>query len=312
MMIPVVADLGERSIEPLGTMATVVLAAVVLWQLVRGIRRVRGTTLVAPLWWCVFAVLCVIAARLAGEWLPQTTAEQWIEPLRYAAAAGALCPMMAVLGAKRPQDRGWQLIVLSLWIILLLPAGQWLLFRPGDRLVINPAWGWFLAVLLVFGLLNYLPTRHWAAALLATAAQLVMLAPYLPLVPRGFESHTEWIALALALLAVLAVRWQSAKRDAAQRDVDRAWLEFRDLFGAVWAMRVAQRMNASAEMYGWNAQLTWQGFAAAEGEEPSEATLREVRRGLRSLLWRFVPPEWLDRWLSADSTASASDQVSAR
>ncbi|MEX0938574.1 MAG: hypothetical protein WDZ59_12000 [Pirellulales bacterium] len=299
MMLPVVADLGEPSIEPLRAVATLVLAAAVLWQVVRGIRRVRGTTLVAPLWWCVFAVLCVVAARLAGEWFPQTTAEQWIEPLRYAAAASSLCPMMAVLGAKRPQDRGWQLIVLSLWIILLLPAGQWLLFRPGDRLLINQAWGWFLAVLLVFGLLNYLPTRHWGASLLAASGQLALLAPYLPLVPVHFGAHAESIALGLTLVAVFWVKWRSKTCGHAQRDVDRAWLEFRDLFGAVWALRVAQRMNASAEMYGWNVQLTWQGFAATEGEEPSEATLRELRRGLRSLLWRFIPPEWVDRWLSA-------------
>ena len=43
-------------------------------------------------------------------------------PLDFAAAMIVFCPAMALLGAKRPQDKPWQLIVLSLWGILALPG----------------------------------------------------------------------------------------------------------------------------------------------------------------------------------------------
>ncbi len=65
----------------------------------------------------------------------------WAAPARYIAAMSTFSPIMALLGAKRPQDRGWQFIVATLWAILSLPACEWLLF--GGVAEIHPARFWF-------------------------------------------------------------------------------------------------------------------------------------------------------------------------
>src|SRR6185295_15343995 len=106
--------------------AAAVLGLLVLAILLKGSGGLRGTTLVAPWAWSALATLTVagseVAAGLAGD------LASWIVPLRFMAAMSAFCPIMAVLGAKRPQDRAWQFIVLSLWAVLCLPAAGWWLF----------------------------------------------------------------------------------------------------------------------------------------------------------------------------------------
>ena len=67
---------------------------------------------------------------------------------------------MAILGAKRPQNIGWQFIVGSLWIVLILPAADNVLLWRGGQLNIGAVREWFLTVLLFVGLSNYLLTRY--------------------------------------------------------------------------------------------------------------------------------------------------------
>jgi hypothetical protein len=85
-------------------------------------RKLRGTTLVGSQVWlgtCLVAVAAVdIWQTLAVERANASAAE----PLRFFAATLTFCPLMALMGAKRPQDRAWHFIVLSLWVVLALPA----------------------------------------------------------------------------------------------------------------------------------------------------------------------------------------------
>ncbi len=110
--------------------------AIGLWMigqtaLARGYRPLHGTTLRAVWWWSFIALGTVVATELAiGIMQPQDNS--WAEPLRFIAAASTFCPLVALLGAKRPQDRAWQWIVLSFWVILALPAAQAWLLRPGE------------------------------------------------------------------------------------------------------------------------------------------------------------------------------------
>ncbi len=68
----------------------------------------------------------------------------------------------------------------------------------------------------------------------------------------------------------------------------------RDDYGAVWALRVAQRMNESAARRNESVALGWHGFVIRDRGVPAEVIPPEVEAELRSLLGRFVSPAWID------------------
>ncbi|MEK6234926.1 MAG: hypothetical protein N2C14_09455, partial [Planctomycetales bacterium] len=133
-----------------------------------------------------------------------------------------------------------------------------------------------------------------------------------------FLSHASWKPAAalgcfLAGLALLALGFPAARK--AEHPADRAWLDFRDAFGALWGLRVAERFNAAAEQYDYGGRLRWHGLDAEileadvldpESLRPDDpANERELpenmRRVLEILLQRFVSREWLrDRRGSED------------
>lgn len=280
--------------------------------------KLAGTTLVAPWCWSLAALAALAATEIAiagaGSPMPD-----WAPPLRFAAAVGTLCPAMALMGAKRPQNRGWQLIVLSLWAILCLPSLEWLLFGgPRD---IHPARSWFLAILVGVTAVNGLGARFWPSSLLYCAGQLVLVIPFLTTnSPLGNSVGPIWglggIVLAWALMAA---GWP--RPAPARAPLDRVWLDFRDAFGMVWALRVMERINAAARMYDWPVRLSWHGFHdAAQGEagqggahqgdaqqsEPVDVPLA-VEKSLRSLLRRFVSPAWIEARLGRAAAGPTVD-----
>src|SRR4051794_207498 len=90
-------------------------------------RAVAGTTLTAPWWWSVVSLLALALAEFVTAFW-KSDSDPSAAALRFIAATSTFCPLMALLGAKRPQDRGWQFIVFSLWVVLALPGLEWLLF----------------------------------------------------------------------------------------------------------------------------------------------------------------------------------------
>jgi hypothetical protein len=201
------------------------------------------------------------------------------------------------LGAKRPQDFAWQFVVAALVGVLWLPAGQWWLARGGTRLELHAAWSWFLAALVLLGLANHLATRFWLPALLAATGQWMLLAPQLPLLACPLSDAARAIVgLALVVAALVAAVRTASRRRNSLTPLDRVWLDFRDAFGAAWALRVQQRIHASAAAYGWNLTLHWSGFATRDGAAthsipPDDAAA--ALAGLNGLLRRFVSPEWI-------------------
>ena len=132
----------------------------------------------APWAWAMAAVvfLGLVETLVVASGWGRAVSQQTIA-IRWLAVCATFCPAMAQLGAKRPQDRGWQWIVLSLWGILVMPAGESLfLDRP---LVVSSARSVFMWVLVGVGLVNMLPTRFGIAATIFAAAQVCLLMPYL-------------------------------------------------------------------------------------------------------------------------------------
>jgi hypothetical protein len=222
---------------------------------------------------------------------------------RYAAAVGAFCTLMAVLGAKRPQDRGWQWVVLSLWIIMLVPAMQAVAARSGQQLELFGAWRLLIWGLVAMGLLNFLPTRFALPAIIASVGQTLLLSPYLL---EG--THVErWRALGpvglfvAALTALLMARMRrpadggNDERVDPLRTFNDRWLRFRDGWGAFWGLRILQRVNQTAELSEWPVRLEWsRGFVGAASEDAApfiatldEQTIAHIEQTLDSLLRRF-------------------------
>lgn len=277
-------------------------AAVCGCALLKGYRRVAGTTLHACWWWCLASLVALALGSLA-LWGPLAGSDAWQSHARHAAGISTFCPLMALLGAKRPQDRAWQFIVLSLAGVLLLPSLTSLVDRPDAVLSLHGARQWFLAILIALGLFNGVATRFWPSSVLATAAQVVVLAPYLPWLEAAGESgmlagHSAYSA-GMACLAVAALLRAAGlpRRVRAEEPLDRLWLDFRDSYGAVWGLRVAERMSATGRIAGWPWRLGWNGFYAVDEAERTTPLSPETRlgmvRSLRALLRRFVSSGWI-------------------
>lgn len=289
----------------------VINAVVTLWAaaaLLLRWPRLRGTTLVAVWAWSLVALGAIALSEILIGTAAEGPSANWSRPLRFAAAMGSFCPIMAMLGAKRPQDRAWQFIVLSLWGILSLPAFEWLLFT-GVR-EIHPARFWFLIVLVGVGALNGLATRGWSSSLLYGLGQLALIAPFFPQAQTWLSGDRgAWPGLAL-LAAAWTLQALPRRPRSGGTALDRVWLDFRDAFGVVWSLRVAERMNASASMYHWPVMLHWQGFVPRESAADTTEVPAAVEESLRSLLRRFVSPAWIDERLGRlrENQATASGE----
>jgi hypothetical protein len=261
-----------------------------------GFRRLRGTTLSAPAAWAVVAALGVAVVEAGLAWRGQSADPMVASLWRYAAAAGTFCPLVGVLGAKRPQDRGWQWVVLSLWVILLVPAMQAVAARSGHRLELYGAWRFLLAALIAMGLLNYLPTRYALAAVLFAIGQTLLLGPYLfTVTASGDVLRVAGLALILAAAAtalVIASRRVAVLKGGGESSTtarfNLRWFAFRDGWGAFWGLRVMQRVNQTAELSGWPVRLEWwDGFAPINEQTLDSQTAAHIQQTLDSLLRRF-------------------------
>ena len=279
-------------------------------------RRVRQTTLLAPARWAIAAVLGIVAVEIAAASFLPITRSDIVAALRFAAATATVCPVVAMLGAKRPQNRAWQLVVLSLWIILVLPAFGMLLLRPGGNLEIHWLRLVLLAALIAIGLLNYVATRFGLGAILVALGQSSLLEEYLG---TAWIPHSEArVAIAMSLIALgIAVLYSPLCKPQPATDLLKpVWRDFRDWFGAAWALRVAERVNATASGSGYTARLVWNGYSfearpeandehsiarrndvteASVRPEASEAQLTLLERTLRSMMRRFVSDDWIEQ-----------------
>lgn len=289
----IAAMVGGLATGPGAALATGALAVAGMATLVWLKPALRGTTLVAPWFWSAGSLAAISATEIVVGLTASSPLQPWIVPLRFAAAMSSFCPTMALLGAKRPQDRAWQFIVFSLWAILSLPSLEWLLF--GGVQEMHPARFWFLAILTGAGALNGTGTRFWPSSWLVCVAQMALVMPY-------FSATQSWLSAAggpqLGLLAIV-LAWglhaAGLPRATAGPRLDRVWLDFRDAFGVVWSLRVADRVNTAATMVGWPVTLGWHGFRSSDGSAAGEFEMpAPVEESFRAILRRFVSPDWID------------------
>lgn len=302
-------------LNPWSTALTVaVLAAISITLLIWRRRAIVGTTLLAPWLWAVGSLLTLAASEMLLASASVETAPRWAAHVRFLAAATTFCPTMAQLGAKRPQDRAWQFIVASLWIVAALPAWQSLVYAPGRTLDLETTWRWFVFLLIVLGAANGLPTRFWPSWLLLAAAQGCLFAAQLPIAIDSHSATTAVAALALIALAILLACLGLPGSAPSTSEFDRQWRDFRDSFGTLWSLRIAERFNAAATMYDWPVRLHWHGLvdqATGQDPPPDDESPGEQASSMRqvwhSLVLRFVSPAWLSARENREAVGTVSE-----
>jgi hypothetical protein len=272
------------------------------WPLGVAWRAARGTALRATVVWAALAVVLGVMAQGVGLGEPLAGGRPGAGHWAYLSALATLAALISVFNARRPGGGAWALLMGLLVLIFLIPwlEGSGLARGVGawERLRLEAPWSWFFWVLMLAGVINYLPTRYslaadWLALGLGLEA-LALVWPYWPLAWRG----TTWSAFPWALAGTLWAAELCAHRGEPGRSwLERLWFPFRDHWGMIWGVRVRERFNRSAEAAGWPIRLTWHGVVpapdagglAVDPPAAAEATLKGQLR-------RFATEARIDSW----------------
>lgn len=294
-----------------GIMAAAALATAV--AAVIGCFLVRGTTAMpAAIWATLAATGMAIEAGCADVgWLQEASSRG---AARLGVASLAVCPVMSILGAKRPQHGVWQFIVATLACVLAMPAVTALLVRPGSMPDVHLIERCFLPLIVVVGWLNYAATRRSLAVSLVSAGQIGLMWRFLPVVGQGEPLAPEYDAGAAALVAAgatvaaaQAFLWPVTFKgmQGLASAIDPPVLALRETLGAAWTLRIAERFNAVALERRWPCRLHFRGLVVDTGTMPGRWEA-DATRCMRSLLRRFVSVEWLRRHAGSDRGVAGS------
>lgn len=286
-----------------GFLFSAVMLASIQRQSARRFPSIRETSLTGAALWYFGSEFAWIAALTFSAMFPGTSAIH--DQVWYWTAVVSVCPMIAVLGARRPTTRVWSLfIVLPMVAVLSWPALATLFHRGGPAPLRIQAPAFLgLGISLVMGVGNYLGTRLGLAVFLRGLAVVLAVVPYSASLSMS-DGGTLLLRMVAGLLAATSTWTALRSRAPIPGDglgrYDRLWNDFRDSFGIVWSMRIQESMNAFAEQR----RLKWriENESICWGTDDPLASAPELIASLdQSLRWhlrRFVDPPWIDRRLS--------------
>lgn len=278
---------------------TIVVLVLAIAAVVRGWRAARGTALRGAVAWAGGALMLAavgqgVATGLLDEFLG-ATAGHWT----YLAVLAALAALISVLNARSPGEGAWALLMALLVLVFLIPwlesAGPRGGARGTARLGLEMPWSIFYGLLVGAGLTNYLPTRYGPAALVLG---LGFTLEYVGLT-RTTDPQTRlllWTSVALSMAASinLADALGARPRRHSTR-LEALWYWFRDHWGVVWALRVQERFNRTAEKQRWSFRLSWHGLIETGPRRDPDTPLEAAEATLVSLLRRFADPARLEQ-----------------
>jgi hypothetical protein len=281
-------------------------------------KAAQGTALRGALAWAALAIGLGLLAQVQGCMELSESGRPMTGRLTYVMVLTVLAGLVSVLGARRPGGGAWAILMLLLVVVLLIP---WL--EVGGRLrphglagfQFDSPWTLFYGLLVLAGVTNYLPTRYGPAAAVLGGG---LVLEYLGLTRPDWAAATRaaiWLGVAWSLaLAGWLAAGSGESKPAARSDLERSWLWFRDHWGVVWALRIQERFNRSADLAQWPIRLTWFGVTrvSSSGVEASEELFASALATLRGLIRRFVAPERLDTVLSCYRGQSCHSQGPAR
>lgn len=267
-------------------------------------RQFRQTTLDTAIIWSVIAMTaCTVV------WFVDT-AFALVKPgagdlMWYVVSILLLCPPIAVLGAKRPGVRVWNVfILLPLVLVFTWPAladGRSALRNGAFEIETPMVLGYFLV--LIMGVGNYLGTRSTLVALQVLGGAGLLIFRSTTMFSAELFQFIHFVAVTMLMLGAAQIAVQSDQPTSKDLGYDRVWLDFRDWFGIVWSRRVQERVNDTAAKEKWIARLEHHGFVwdNEASEEQIAETNERINHTMRWLLRRFVDDPWIDERLNEEN-----------
>lgn len=292
-------------------LATAVVPVVKAW------RAAAGTALRAAVAWAGLAIALGMASQAAAWVEPLETGRPIAGHLVYLSVLATLAALTSVLNARAPGGVAWAILMALLVLVFLIPwlAGPGMARKAQglNRLRLEAPWSVFYVLVVVAGVTNYLPTRYGRAAAwlgLGLAGEYVALTRSELRLAHG---GSLWLFFPWTLsVSVWSARRRAARGSGAQNQLDATWLWFRDHWGVVWALRVEERFNRTADQLGWPLRLMWYGAVpvsrgpggngAVDGQTATIAELAEPT--LRSLLRRFANEDRIARAASLPTSGT--------
>ncbi len=274
-------------------------------------RRNSIQVLTPTFFWSEFAILSWGLASLVSLDVFQV-GTAWQDQFWYWAAVLTCCPLISVLGAKRPTSRGWSwFIILPLIAVLGWPALTIFLVPSPDLVPLeiqSPVLIGFILVL-VMGTGNYMGSRYGLSILMVSGAALLSLWPVFSSFAGDLNFATRIRAFSALLcgIGVLHGFRQAGRPTLDESKYDQLWFDFRDAFGIVWSIRIQDRINQTAQKEGWVVRLGTEGFVWDQNVSDEQIKQSEDRleHTLHWLLRRFVEPEWINVRLQQPNNAES-------
>ena len=272
---------------------------------VTGLRAaLRGLTARSSTGWA--ATSCTVAMAAVGMRLLPIPAGI-TSGIHSIAAALLLTPLVDVLGARHPGNRVWPwFVIVPMLLMLLWPTISHLFSESVDTPVAIslPATGGFLLVL-VMGTGNHFGTANHSACLAGAVGILLFTLPVTEWCAWPGDSYCLASSISLAIAALLIEGRLRSTGDSAGHQ--RLWVDFRDIYGIVWARRVMDRINQFADREQWNIVMTLDGFRTRKESVHVTDISERPEEILRWVLRRFADDEFLDRYLAKKTQAHTSD-----
>jgi hypothetical protein len=219
----------------------------------------------------------------------------------YLSVLCALAALVSVLNARRPGGGAWAILMALLVLVFLIPwleGPGWARKAQGlSRLRLDAPWSLFYVVVVIAGVTNYLPTRYGLAA---AWLGIGFACEYLALTRSSLRLNQGarlWSVFPWVLAVSAWTAWWSVDRAGRARvGLDATWLWFRDHWGVVWALRLQERFNRTAESLGWPWRLGWYGLipGRATGDGDTGRASAAAETTLLGLLRRFADPERIE------------------
>jgi hypothetical protein len=269
--------------------------------LVVGFWRLRSTTLVSPIAWSMVAVSSIAIAEVVLFFPPMPGVTSWQSLVRYIAGTLTLLPTIAILGAKRPQALVWNYIVVSLWIVLIMPALEVLLLKPEQTFEIYAFGPWMISALIFYTAIHYAGTGMTVTGLLVAAAQALYLADHLPAFPFDSDYRARVLASLFLLIAASWATYSLLRRGAAD-EFGLLWSRFKNGYGTAWALRIIQRLDELQARHDWSVRLGWYGVQPTRDGATADEMRQDrkaLARAFRSLMLRFLAPSHLTAFSAA-------------